>query len=468
MNTAALVIVPPRLPAEESHDASKFDGLQSHLSKIYYCESTTTLPKMDALECSPHEAKTSPLERIQIQSKLGVGGTQKLIFKSLIEDGTEVVLVMTSENNLTFGLLNRILSLMSNNKTDAILVSPNGKKISSLGLFSRISSRSNNFLSGSSFLNWHSPICAYSKEGLELTNFLQSPNGQGFSTDLLLQMKSAGVRILEIQDKNLTARVVKISDAFASLAAVLRHRIRVMGFAPSYVIKPSYRFKFNAYSSHSQIAKILKNSPLGKILDLGCADGQLSEIASSHGHKVTAIDMITPESLSPNVNFIQHNLENGLPRSLTEKFDLVLCADILEHLRNPDILLSKISSSLTDNGVVLVSIPNFGHWYPRVRVLLGKFDYDSRGILDQSHLRFFSRKSFIRISSLAGFDTKQVSMTGTPFEVMLREAPQRRFSWKPLLYILSKSDRILCKIRPNLFAYQFIFELKPRVSGSRQ
>lgn len=230
------------------------------------------------------------------------------------------------------------------------------------------------------------------KKGLELTNFLQSPNGQGINTDLLLQLKSAGVQVLEIQDENLTARVVKISDAFASLAAVLRHRVRVMGFAPSYVIKPSYRFKFNAYSSHSQISKILKNLPLGKILDLGCADGQLSEIASSHGHKVTAVDMIAPESLSQNVNFIQHNLENGLPNSLTEKFDLVLCADILEHLRNPDVLLSKIISSLTADGVVLVSIPNFGHWYPRARVLLGKFDYDARGILDQSHLRFFHER----------------------------------------------------------------------------
>ena len=468
MTKAALIIVPPKLPAKESNDASKFDGLQGHLSKIYYCEPTTTLPTTDAIECSPQEVKTSPVERIQIQSKIGVGGTQKLIFKTLIEDGTEVILVMTSENDLSLDLLDQILGLIINNKTDAILVSPINKKLLSFGVLSRISSRFNNFLSGSLFLNWHSPICAYSKRGLELTNFLQSPNGQGFNTDLLLQLKSAGVQVLEIQDENLTARVVKISDAFASLAAVLRHRVRVMGFAPSYVIKPSYRFKFNAYSSHSQISKILKNLPLGKILDLGCADGQLSEIASSHGHKVTAVDMIAPESLSQNVNFIQHNLENGLPNSLTEKFDLVLCADILEHLRNPDVLLSKIISSLTADGVVLVSIPNFGHWYPRARVLLGKFDYDARGILDQSHLRFFSRKSFLRMASLAGFDTKQVSLTGTPFEVMLREAPQRRFNWNSLLYILSKTDRALCKIRPNLFAYQFIFELKPRVSESRQ
>jgi len=97
-------------------------------------------------------------------------------------------------------------------------------------------------------------------------------------------------------------------------------------------------------------------------------------------------------------------------------------------------------------------------------VLLGKFDYDARGILDQSHLRFFTKKSFIRIANIAGYEVTKIWTTGTPFEVMLRDAPTRRISWKTMLTILAKIDRALCRLRANLFAYQFIFELTPKTS----
>ena len=142
---------------------------------------------------------------------------------------------------------------------------------------------------------------------------------------------------------------------------------------------------------------------------------------------------------------------------------MVLCADILEHLRKPDILLFKLLPRLSNNGMILVSIPNFGHWYPRIRTLLGRFDYDARGILDQTHLRFFTRRSFSKMATKAGYKVKRLSVTGTPFEVMLREAPNRNFSWSFLISTLSNIDRIFCKIRPTLFAYQFIFELTPLV-----
>ena len=462
MTNNALIIFPPRFPSEELNDESRLESLASHFNKIYCVKPPTTVSKNDDLKHLPCEANTSTLEFFTLPIKLGSGGAQKLIFKSLLRAGVEVIFVKTSESELPHSLIEKVLERINSNETDIILISPEPKTNSVSGLVSRISSQSNNFFSGSSFSDWHAPICAYSREAIESTNFLLSPNGQGFNADLLLQIKSAGLQILEIREESIPASKVKISDAIVSLSAVLKHRLRIMGFAPSYVLKPSYRFKFNAYSSHSQISEYLKNLPAGKILDLGCADGQLSEIASSHGHEVTAVDIAPPKSLTSKVKFIQHNLENGLPTTTSEKFNLVLCADILEHLRNPDVLLSNILSILTDDGSVLVSIPNFGHWYPRIRVLLGRFDYDARGILDQSHLRFFSRRSFLKISSLAGFDASQVSMTGTPFEVMLREAPQRRFKWDFLLSFLSKCDRVLCKIRPNLFAYQFIFELKPK------
>jgi len=466
MTNPALIALPSRLPFEESNYESRFENLSKYFKKIYIVKSSATVSKNGILEQGLNQASTSIFEFFPMHTKLENGGAQKLLLKALLKSNHDVIFVKTGESTLSSSLTEKALNQIIRKETDIILISPESKANSALGLVSRISSRFNNFFSGASLTNWHAPICVYSRSAIESTNFLQGPNGQGFNADLLLQFKSAGLQILEIRDKNVTANKVKISHAIASFSAVLKHRLKFMGFTSSYVLKPSYRFKFNTYSSHGQISTILKNLPRGKMLDLGCADGQLSEIASSYGHDVIAVDIVTPKNLTPKVKFIQHNLEIGLPYLASEKFNFVLCADILEHLRAPDILLSNILSILTDDGTVLVSIPNFSHWYPRIRVLLGRFDYDARGILDQSHLRFFSRRSFLKISSLAGFDASQVSVTGTPFEVMLRGAPQRRFKWDFLLSILSKCDRVLCKIRPNLFAYQFIFELKPKAGIS--
>ena len=245
---------------------------------------------------------------------------------------------------------------------------------------------------------------------------------------------------------------------------VVRHRLKIMGFSSSNVMRASYRFKFNEYSSHSKLREVLQNISKSKILDLGCADGQLSEVAASLGHEVTAVDIEEAPKFTNQITFFQSDLENGLPNNLTGKFDVVLCADVLEHLRKPDILLFKLLPRLSDNGMILVSIPNFGHWYPRIRTFIGRFDYDARGILDQTHLRFFTRNSFTKMATKAGYKVKRIAVTGTPFEVMLREAPRRRFSWTFLISTLSNFDRMFCKIRPTLFGYQFIFELTPLVS----
>lgn len=142
----------------------------------------------------------------------------------------------------------------------------------------------------------------------------------------------------------------------------------------------------------------------------------------------------------------------------------MICADVLEHLRTPDKLLNELLSLVDERGMVVASVPNFGHWYPRLRVLFGKFDYDARGILDQSHLRFFTKKSFSKMAKTAGYDIRKVWLTGTPFEVMLRGAPKRKFSWSGFLRFLAFFDRILCRLRGTLFAYQFVFEFTPRTS----
>ena len=108
-----------------------------------------------------------------------------------------------------------------------------------------------------------------------------------------------------------------------------------------------------------------------------------------YGHEVIGVDSVEHEKASERLDgYVVADLDQGVPPEIDGTFDAVLAADVLEHLRAPERLLLQLAPLLRPGGSIIVSIPNFAHWYPRLRVASGRFDYDRRGILDRTHLRF--------------------------------------------------------------------------------
>ena len=105
----------------------------------------------------------------------------------------------------------------------------------------------------------------------------------------------------------------------------------------------------------------------------------------------------------------------------------------------------------------MASVPNVGHWYPRLRVLTGHFDYERRGIFDSVHLRFFTQKSFERMAMRAGMRVRRRSSAGLPVEVAERGGP----SPSRAMRLVATADGICLALSPNLFSYQFLFEMEP-------
>ena len=130
---------------------------------------------------------------------------------------------------------------------------------------------------------------------------------------------------------------------------------------------------------------------------------------------------------------------------------------MIEHTAEPVRLMRQLAETLAPRGVLLASVPNFAHWYPRVRVALGRFDYDRRGILDSGHVRFFTRRSFERAASDAGYEITRRDVIGLPFEVMERGGG----SPKRTEHVLSTIDRIGVSLWPTMFGYQFLYQLRP-------
>jgi hypothetical protein len=95
-----------------------------------------------------------------------------------------------------------------------------------------------------------------------------------------------------------------------------------------------------------------------------------------------------------------------------------------------------------------------GHWYPRLRIGFGRFDYDHRGILDATHLRFFTWRSFLGMAYRAGWLVEQRRLTGVPLEVLGRDGGAGGRG--SLRKILGRLDRAGRAVWPSLFAYQYV------------
>ena len=153
-------------------------------------------------------------------------------------------------------------------------------------------------------------------------------------------------------------------------------------------------------------------------------------------------------------HFVKASLEEGIPDEVGDGFDVIVAADVIEHLSRPGEVLRDMRRVLRPGGQVLLSVPNFAHWYPRIRVAAGMFGYDRRGILDETHLRFFTRATLRRLVRASGFDILEEQATGLPLRAVSE-------SDGPETSDRAQDRRRLVGARPTLFGYQYILRLTP-------
>ncbi len=150
---------------------------------------------------------------------------------------------------------------------------------------------------------------------------------------------------------------------------------------------------------HIELSMVPKNS---LVLDVGCHTGIFAE-ALKLRNNATVIGIDTDDSALeialPRMHaVINMNIEvSGWDEELRSKgytdFDAIIFGDVLEHTRNPELILNIAQKLLKQDGRIIVSIPNVAHWRVRFGLLFGNFQYADFGILDRTHLRFFTSKS---------------------------------------------------------------------------
>ncbi|MHB1883267.1 MAG: class I SAM-dependent methyltransferase, partial [Acidithiobacillus sp.] len=218
-------------------------------------------------------------------------------------------------------------------------------------------------------------------------------------------------------------------------------------------------------NAEDSLAKIARRIPRGStVLDVGCAVGMLGQYLTEHqGCSVDGIEgnAEAAEIARPFYRRIAvTDLESAVLRDVLEgvRYDRIVCADVLEHLRDPGQVLCQLSDLLTPSGKLLVSIPNVGHLGVFLELLSGDFRYREEGLLDQTHLRFFTQRSFLRLLAESGFSGQVVDRT-------IADLQNSEFSGIPPETI---SPLLLREMQGwnDSITYQFIVEAHPQEAGA--
>ena len=171
---------------------------------------------------------------------------------------------------------------------------------------------------------------------------------------------------------------------------------------------------------NSSLKKMLRLVGEGKrVIDFGCATGYFSQLLTKKGCTVTGVE-INPEA----AKFAEQYCEQVIVADLDfvsvtailpkQAFDVAVFGDVLEHLRNPWKVVSEIRQLLKPEGYVVASIPNIAHGAIRLALLQGRFEYMDLGLLDNTHLRFFTRKSVEELFEGSGYFVETIERTKLP------------------------------------------------------
>jgi O-antigen biosynthesis protein len=166
-----------------------------------------------------------------------------------------------------------------------------------------------------------------------------------------------------------------------------------------------------------------------QVVDFGCATGYFAHLLTQKHCLVTGVE-INPEAAETAKKYCQEVIVADLDfvsvREILRdrQFDVAVFGDVLEHLRNPWQVLQDTKQILKEDGYIVASIPNIAHGAIRLALLQGKFEYTEFGILDNTHLRFFTRKTVEDLLENSGYLLKNIESTKLPFLTKSNLVPQ--------------------------------------------
>ncbi len=202
--------------------------------------------------------------------------------------------------------------------------------------------------------------------------------------------------------------------------------------------------------AHSVLMRLIP--PGSRVLELGCASGYLSGyMEQTLGCRVTGLEY-DPDAVAiargrmSEVYQADLDVPDALaPARTSAPYDVLLAAAVLEHIKQPERVLREARALLKPGARVIVSLPNVAYWQIRLRLLVGRFDYEDYGVMDRTHCRLYTLKTGRELLESTGYAVEQTPIAGSGVQNVLN-ALARRLG-RPLPP----------PVLPGLFGYELIY-----------
>jgi len=230
-----------------------------------------------------------------------------------------------------------------------------------------------------------------------------------------------------------------------------------------------------------------------KILDVGCGYGQNGAEMMKKNNIVFGVDL-SPLAIKKAKQRLTCAVVADFSRPETipeeikrETFDMVVFSDILEHVYDPLSLIRNAVPLMKENAILLVSVPNIANWLTRLRLLFGRWEYTVSGMMDRTHIRFFTLESIKRLIAAAGFDVTDVYATPYLLRGLIgiqarnRMFPESRNAppadpealagnacYRFYMKYVYRPEAFVANLWKRMFAYQFVITARRTTSGSHQ
>jgi 2-polyprenyl-3-methyl-5-hydroxy-6-metoxy-1,4-benzoquinol methylase len=217
-----------------------------------------------------------------------------------------------------------------------------------------------------------------------------------------------------------------------------------------------YRLHRDPKSSHQQISTLVQRLGRSPILDVGAAQGFLGQLL---GNTSLIIDAVEPnaywaEHAQPFYRqvFASSIEEAHLPDAT---YRVIVCADVLEHTVDPEAVIEQLRRVAADDALFIISLPNVAHLAVRLMLLVGRFPQMERGILDRTHLHFYTLDTATEMLRRAGLEVVRARPTGVPLDELWREGEGNL-----LFNALMRLQHFALLLAPRLFGFQWVIVAK--------
>jgi len=422
------------------------------------------------------KAKTFPWKITFLSNpvNLGYGGNQKIGYHYAIRNGFDAVVLLHGDGQYAPEKLpEMIVPLLGEGGADAVFGSRMMIKQDALKggmpmykwVGNQILTGLENTLAGTSLSEFHTGYRAYATKALTRIPFDLCTSDFHFDTEIILQLRKAGARIVEIAIPTHygeeVCHVNGMKYAWGCLVSCIHSKFTDLGIFYSRkfdirVDKSRYKSKLEqAASSQSQACSLVP--PGAAILDIGGGNGWTAEkLAREKGCTVTVVDNCFTFDELPGVTKVTHDL--NAPLDILPDASCIMALDVLEHI--PRVVQRELLTQLRARycqpaATFIVTVPNTAFLPLRVVFFLfGRLNYGVRGILDETHYFLFTESSLKELFTDAMYEVDFIK--GIPAPYFLLPVP------RSLAALMDKIHIFLARLLPRIFSYQFLIVAKPR------